>query len=62
MNLDNNTIVCGCFKVTIGDLKEAINNGAKTFEEIQEKTSVAKGCKKCTDNVKGLIDILTEAK
>ncbi|NFG28000.1 (2Fe-2S)-binding protein [Clostridium botulinum] len=55
-------IICGCFKVTIGDLKEAINNGAKTFEEIQKKTSVAKGCKKCTDNVKDLIDILTEAK
>lgn len=62
MNLGNNTIVCGCFKVTIGDLKKAINNGAKTFEEIQEKTSVAKGCEKCTDSVKELVDSMIKNK
>lgn len=48
MNLDNNQVVCGCFNVTVKDLKIAIANGAKSFEEIQEITSVAKGCKKYT--------------
>ena len=45
MNFDDKKIVCGCFNVTVGDLKIAIDNGAKSFQEIQEITSVSKGCK-----------------
>lgn len=55
MNLDNNQIVCGCFKVTVGDLKKAINDGDKTFEEVQKSTSVGKGCGKCSDSIKELV-------
>lgn len=56
MNLDNNQVVCGCFQVTVGNIKGAIENGAKTFSEVQEVTSAGKGCKKCVDSVKQLVD------
>lgn len=62
MNFDDKKIVCGCFNVTVGDLKITIDNGAESFEEIQEITSVAKGCKKCTDSVKELISSMVKDK
>ena len=55
MNFDDRKIVCRCFNVTVGDLKIVIDNRTESFEEIQEITSIAKGCKKCTDSVKELI-------
>lgn len=56
MNLKNEQVVWGCFNVTVGDLKKSIENGAKSFVEVQEDTSVAKGCKRCTDSVKELVE------
>lgn len=56
MNLDKNQVICGCFRVTTGNIKEAIANGARTFEDVQEVTSVGKGCKKCTEYVKELVN------
>lgn len=53
-------IVCYCSRVTIGQLKEAIDDGATTFEEIQVKTNVAKGCRRCTDDVKRVIEELRQ--
>ena len=54
MNMDKK--VCRCMKVTNGDIYNAVKDGASTFEEVQEKTKVAKGCRRCTDDVKRLID------
>lgn len=51
----NSNVVCGCFKVTEQDLKNAINNGAKSFEEIQAITKVGTGCGKCVESNKALI-------
>lgn len=48
--------VCHCMKVTNGDIYEAVQNGATSFEEVQAKTNVARGCRRCTDDVKRLID------
>jgi bacterioferritin-associated ferredoxin len=57
-NMDNNTVVCECFKVTGLDLKNAIKNGAKSFQEVQEVTNVAKSCGNCVNSAKVLFDEL----
>lgn len=55
MNLENNQVVCGCFNITVGDLKEAIAKGAKSYQEVQEFTSVGKGCKRCNTGVENIV-------
>lgn len=57
MNLDK--IVCECFGVTSGMIKDAIDNGASTLEEIQNITGASTGCGACTDDVQRLIDYFT---
>jgi NAD(P)H-nitrite reductase large subunit len=53
--IDENPIVCGCFKVTVQDLVKAIKNGAKSFEEVQAVTKVGTGCGKCVESNKALV-------
>lgn len=54
MNLDK--IVCNCMKVTNGMIKDAIDSGASTLEEVQEATGAGTVCGACLDNVQHLID------
>jgi NAD(P)H-nitrite reductase large subunit len=56
--LDNNNVVCGCFNVTEQDLKNSIENGARSFEEVQTATKAGTGCGNCTQGVKALVDEL----
>jgi bacterioferritin-associated ferredoxin len=56
--MDNDKVVCSCINVTVQDLKDAIGNGAKSFEEVQSVTKVGTGCGKCVDSVKVLVDEL----
>ena len=53
--IDENSIVCGCFKVTVQDLNNAIKNGAKSFEEVQAITKVGTGCGNCVESNKALV-------
>ena len=53
--IDENAIVCGCFKVTVQDLNNAIKNGAKSFEEVQAITKVGTGCSNCVESNKLLV-------
>lgn len=54
MNLDK--IVCECLSVTVGMVKEAVDNGASTLEEVQDATGAATGCGVCNDDVQRLVD------
>ena len=56
--MDNNKVVCGCFKVTEQDLNNAIKNGAQSFEDVQAVTKVGTGCGKCVESNKKLVDVL----
>ena len=56
--IDENQVVCGCFKVTVQDLVNAIKNGAKSFEEVQAITKVGTGCGKCVESNKALVNQL----
>ncbi|UYZ37822.1 (2Fe-2S)-binding protein [Clostridium beijerinckii] len=53
--IDENQLVCGCFKVTVQDLANAIKNGAKSFEEVQAITKVGTGCGNCVESNKELV-------
>jgi len=59
---DNNKIVCGCFKITEQNLKDAIKNGANSFEEVQAITKVGSGCGKCVEGNRKLVNKLLLSK
>lgn len=54
MNLDK--IVCTCFNVTNGMIKDAVDAGASTLEEVQEATNAGTACGACIDNIQHLVD------
>jgi len=54
MELDK--VVCNCLDITIGMIKEAVEAGATTLEEVQGKTNVGTVCGACLDDVQQLID------
>jgi NAD(P)H-nitrite reductase large subunit len=56
--IDENQIVCGCFKVTAGDVVAAVKNGAKSFDDVQAITKVGTGCGNCIQGNKALVDYL----
>jgi NAD(P)H-nitrite reductase large subunit len=56
--MDNNKVVCGCHKVTVQDLKNAVKNGANSFEEVQAITKVGTGCGNCVSSNKKLVNEL----
>ncbi len=55
--MNNNQLVCKCKDVTVGDLREAVNSGAKSFEEVQNLTKVSTGCRGCTDHAKSFEEV-----
>lgn len=60
--IDENQVVCGCFKVTAKDIANAVKNGAKSFEEVQAVTKVGTGCGKCVESNKAFVAQLLAAK
>lgn len=54
--MDLNETVCHCMGVTAGEIKAAIEAGAKTVEEIQEATSAGTGCGGCVETIEQLLD------
>ena len=56
--MDNDEVVCGCLNLTVQDIKNAIENGAKSYEEVEEATQVGTVCGQCIDDVKALVDEL----
>jgi bacterioferritin-associated ferredoxin len=56
--MNNDDVVCNCINVTVQDIKDAIDNGAKSFEDVQEATQVGTGCGACEESVRELVDKL----
>lgn len=46
--------------VTKGMIKEAVEAGAKTLEEVQEATGAGTVCGACLDDVKQLVETLVQ--
>lgn len=56
--MDLNKVVCNCLNVTNGMIKDAIDAGASTLEEVQEATGAGTVCGACLENVQHLVDSL----
>lgn len=54
MNPDK--IVCNCMSVTNGMIKEAVDSGASTLEEVQEATGAGTVCGACLEDVERLVE------
>lgn len=55
-------LVCNCRRVTNGMVKEAVDNGATTFEEVQKVTGASTGCKRCRENIERLVEFFVSEK
>lgn len=53
--MDSDKIVCYCNSITNGMIKEAVENGAVTLEEVQEVTNAGTVCGACIENIENLI-------
>ena len=58
--MNGNHIVCACNGTTAAQIEKAVKEGARTFEEVQEKLRVGVQCVKCKVLVKLLIDSYLE--
>ncbi|MBQ4068375.1 MAG: (2Fe-2S)-binding protein [Lachnospiraceae bacterium] len=54
MNLDK--VVCNCMNITNGMIKEAVDAGATTLEDVQEQTGASTVCGACLEDVQRLVD------
>lgn len=50
--------VCNCMDVTYEEIKKAVENGAKTLDDIKEATSASTGCGGCEDDIQEILDEL----
>lgn len=56
--MDPDKIVCSCLGVTNGRIKEAVDSGASTLEEVQEITEAGTICGACLEDVQHLVEAL----
>lgn len=54
--MDLDKIVCTCMNVTAGMIKDAVDSGANTLEEVQAVTYAGTVCGACTEDVQRLVD------
>jgi NifU-like protein len=56
--MDDNPIVCRCYRVTQRQILEAIRGGdLRTVEEVTARTNAAGGCSSCYDDIREMIDM-----
>lgn len=54
MDMEKN--VCYCMGITNGMIKDAVESGATTLEEVQDITGAGTVCGACVDNVRRLVE------
>ena len=54
--MDFNKVVCNCMNITNGMIKEAVDAGASTLEEVQEATGAGTICGACVEDVEHLVE------
>ena len=56
--MDENPIVCRCYRVTHREIVKAIRAGdLRTVEEVTSATNAAGGCSSCYDDVREILDL-----
>ena len=54
--MDLDKIVCNCQSVTNGMIKDAVDAGASTLEEVQDATGAGTVCGACIENIEHIIE------
>ena len=54
--MDFDKVVCYCANVTNGMIKDAVDGGASTLEEVQAETGAGTVCGACIENVQHLVE------
>ena len=54
--MDLDKIVCNCQSVTNGMIKDAVDAGASTLEEVQDATGAGTVCGACIENIEHLLE------
>lgn len=54
--MDLEEVVCFCQSVTKGMIKDAIEKGASTVEDVQKATGAGTVCGNCIDDIRDLVD------
>ena len=60
--MNREKIACNCMNVTYGIIIDAVENGATTFEEVQEATNCSTGCGTCEDFIRNFVSELVSQK
>lgn len=60
--MDPEQVVCYCMGVTVGMIKDAVDSGAETLEDIQSVTQADTVCNMCENDVEQLLKTLLEEK
>ena len=59
--MNERKLACSCHNVTYAKIREAVENGAKTVEDVARATGAGTACGKCKDFLAHLIrDLTTE--
>ena len=53
--MDMEKIVCTCYGISNGKIKEVVDNGATTLEEVQDVTGAGTACGACLADVERLV-------
>ena len=53
-------VVCTCLDITYNTIKEAIENGAKTLDDIKDETEAGTICGMCEDEIQETLDELVK--
>ena len=54
--MNHEKIVCNCMSVTSGMIKDAVDAGARTLEEVQNATGAGTVCGACLEDVERLVE------
>lgn len=55
-------VVCDCMNITNGMIKDAVDAGARTLEDVQEQTGASTVCGACLENVQRLVEFFVSEK
>lgn len=58
--MDMNQTICYCGKVTVGMIKEAVERGAETVEQVGEMTAAGTLCGGCKARIAKVLDELKQ--
>lgn len=50
--MNREKVICPCYKITKGDILDAIQEGASSYQEVKKATKATKACGKCKKKVK----------